>query len=156
MPESPNFRILVVCGPGCCSGCEECFGEGIGCHADPCTCYNTRRVLVFGGRDFHDSAKMEAVLRKELKRGDTVVHGGARGADALAGDVAGRVLGYKVEVHQADWHRYGKSAGPIRNQRMLDSGIDYAIGFPGGKGTDDMAGRLVKAGVRLLRVESDD
>ena len=106
-----------------------------------------RRVLVFGGRDWCDRARTEEVLRQYLWEGDTVVHGGASGADALAGDIAGRVLGLDVEVHPADWKRYGKGAGPRRNQEMLDSGLDYAIGFPGGRGTADMLGRLQRAGV---------
>lgn len=111
-----------------------------------------RRVLVFGGRDFHDADAMEKALRRHLQANDVVVHGGARGADALAGDIAGRVMGHEVEVHPADWHKHGKSAGPIRNQEMLDSGVDYAIGLPGGRGSADMAGRLKKAGVPLVEV----
>lgn len=111
-----------------------------------------RRVLIFGGRDFHDRPYMERVLRKALCPQDTVVHGGAPGADALAGDIAGRVLGHPVAVFPADWNAHGKSAGPKRNQEMLDSGIDFAIGFPGGRGTADMKQRLVKAGISLLEV----
>ena len=119
---------------------------------DPYTEATGRRVLVFGGRDFHDGAAMERALRRHLRPGDVVIHGGARGADALAGDIAGRVLGHKVEVHPADWHHHGKAAGPIRNQEMLDSGIDYAIGLPGGRGTADMANRLKRAGVPLVEL----
>ena len=112
-----------------------------------------RRVLVFGGRDYHDRAGMETVLRRELSEDDVVVHGGAPGADALAGDIAGRVLGLVVEVHPAKWSKHGRSAGPIRNQHMLDSGLDFAIGFPGGRGTADMAARLRKAAVPTLILE---
>jgi hypothetical protein len=108
------------------------------------------RVLVFGGRDYNDDLAMRLVLSGNLKPGDVVVHGGARGADALAGDVAGRVLGYPIEVHNADWNRYGRRAGPLRNQEMLDSGIDRAIEFPGGKGTADMHSRLARAGVEIV------
>jgi DnaJ-class molecular chaperone len=28
----------IECTQGCCPGCGECFGYGIGCHANPCTC----------------------------------------------------------------------------------------------------------------------
>ena len=115
-----------------------------------------RRVLVFGGRDFHDAEAMESTLRRHLQPEDVIVHGGARGADALAGDIAGRVMGHAVEVHPADLHKHGKSAGPIRNQEMLDSGIDFAIGMPGGRGTQDMAERLRKASVSFVQVEPFD
>jgi hypothetical protein len=30
---------------------------------------------------------------------------------------------------------------------MIDSGIDYAIGFPGGRGTADMLSRVVGTGI---------
>lgn len=112
-----------------------------------------RRVLVYGGRDFTDRLWMEDRLRLYLREEDVVVHGGAPGADSLAGDIAGRVLRYAVEVYNADWYHYGKKAGPIRNQEMLDSGLDYAIAFPGGRGTKDMTKRLEAAGIPILKCE---
>lgn len=112
----------------------------------------SRRVLVFGGRDYHDAVCMEKVLRQKLIDGDIVIHGGAIGADSLAGNVAGRILGYNVEVFPADWDQHGNRAGPIRNQEMLDSGVDFAIGFPGGRGTADMLSRLKKAGVPGVQI----
>jgi hypothetical protein len=110
------------------------------------------RVLVCGGRDFHDEEQMQNVLEAYLVQGDTVIHGAARGADALAGDVAGRILGYTVEVYPADWAKYGKSAGPIRNQQMLDTGPELVIAMPGGRGTADMIGRAQRAGVKVIEV----
>ena len=29
---------VIVCGPACCPGCQDCYGYGIGCHQDPCRC----------------------------------------------------------------------------------------------------------------------
>lgn len=29
---------LIVCTQGCCAGCQDCYGYGIGCHQDPCRC----------------------------------------------------------------------------------------------------------------------
>jgi hypothetical protein len=46
-------------------------------------------------------------------------HGGAKGADTIAGLIA-RELGKFVTEFPADWNRYGKGAGPIRNRQMLD------------------------------------
>ena len=110
------------------------------------------RVLVFGGRDFHDEAAMVTALLDELQEGDVVIHGGARGADALAGDVAGRLMGHEVVVFPAQWAKYGKGAGPIRNQQMLDEGKpDRAVMLPGGRGSEDMRTRCEKAGVPVAR-----
>ena len=109
-----------------------------------------KRVLVCGGRDYHNESQMILTLSAFLLPDDVIVHGGARGADSLAGDVGGRLLGHKVEVYPADWHTHGKAAGPIRNQQMLDSGIDLVIAFPGGKGTEDIVRRARKTGVEVV------
>ena len=39
-------------------------------------------------------------------------------------------MGVPVEVYPADWTRYGKPAGPIRNRQMLNEGKpDMVIAF---------------------------
>ena len=79
----------------------------------------------------------------------TIISGEAKGADTLGTDFAVcNWTGY--EGYKADWANYGKGAGHIRNQQMLDSGIDLAIEFPGGRGTADMRRRLDKAGVKVI------
>lgn len=80
-----------------------------------------------------------------------IVHGAARGADTIARLVA-EDLGLATEAHPADWKKHGKAAGPIRNQEMLDSGIDLVIAFPGGNGTADMVKRARQAGVEVVEV----
>jgi hypothetical protein len=48
----------------------------------------------------------------------------------------------------ADWEKLGRSAGPIRNQAMLDEGRpDLVVAFPGHHGTADMVRRARAAGV---------
>jgi hypothetical protein len=66
----------------------------------------------------------------------TIVHGAARGVDTMAGEAAKR-LGLDVDSHPADWKRWGKAAGMIRNRTMLDSNIDMVVGIGNGKGTND-------------------
>jgi protoporphyrinogen oxidase len=53
-----------------------------------------------------------------LPAGAVVVTGGARGLDAVAELQAARA-GLEVEVFEADWDRYGRSAGLRRNEAML-------------------------------------
>ena len=107
------------------------------------------RVLVCGGRDYDD----EDAVRAELQSLPpcTIVHGDARGADRLADRIAAEMF-IVTEPHPADWTRYGKAAGPIRNQEMLDSGINLVIAFPGGSGTADMVRRARKAGVEIREI----
>jgi len=54
------------------------------------------------------------------------------------------------QTFDAEWHRHGKRAGPIRNQRMLEEGQpDLIVAFPGGHGTADMVRRARQAGIEV-------
>lgn len=76
----------------------------------------------------------------------------AKGADELGFDWA-ISRGVVTERYRADWDKFGKSAGPIRNQQMLTKGVpDLVIAFPGGVGTADMINRAEKAGIPVKRV----
>lgn len=112
------------------------------------------RVLVCGGRDFEDETAVNNFLfRLDDERNITsIIHGGANGADSLAGETAVR-LRVPCQVFRANWKRDGKAAGPIRNQRMLDEGKpDLVVAFPGGRGTADMIRRARAAGVEVMEV----
>lgn len=93
------------------------------------------RALVCGSRVWHDPAGVRLRLAL-LPLKSTVVHGGAQGVDLMAGRLAEQ-LGHRVEVFPADWKTYGKKAGPIRNNLMLDTKPDLVIAFWDGvsKGT---------------------
>jgi len=115
------------------------------------------RIGVAGGRYFDDYTKVVNAFRlldvtATDPYGPVLVHGAAQGADSLADAIAAS-FGWSRERHPADWNRYGKAAGPIRNQEMVDSGLDVLIAFPGGRGTEDMVTRAKAAGVLVLRVE---
>lgn len=69
-----------------------------------------------------------------------IIHGKAFGADMHAAQWA---VGNRISQtgYQADWHRYGRRAGIIRNHTMFDhtfGRLDAIIGFPGGRGTAHM------------------
>ena len=106
------------------------------------------RILVCGGRDYCDQEAMKKKLTELYERhpNSTLVHGGAPGADSWSGYIGG-TLGFTVECHIAQLAQYGKAAGPMRNQEMLDSGIDLVVAFPGGRGTPDMLRRVQLTGV---------
>jgi hypothetical protein len=85
--------------------------------------------------------------------GDVVVHGDQwnnrlkRGADRMCGRAAEALGATQVPV-PAEWARYGKRAGHMRNQRMLDEHPDIAqalVFHPDlkvSKGSKDMVARL--------------
>jgi hypothetical protein len=112
------------------------------------------RVLVCGGRDFHDYDMVDRVLTACSKRWDieTIIHGAAAGADNLAGLWAHRNAVH-VESYPADWDTYKKAAGPIRNRQMLREGKpDAVIAFPGNQGTAHMISISKKAGLKVFEV----
>jgi len=63
------------------------------------------------------------------------------GADRIAAQI-GKEKGWNVRAFPAEWSKYGKSAGPIRNRQMLDTQPNCVIWFHDNlersKGTLDM------------------
>lgn len=114
------------------------------------------RVLVCGGRDLSDRGALFATLAAMHAAVPfaVLIHGAAKGADALAGEWA-ESAGVPVEAYPADWKRFRGSAGPRRNARMLAEGKpDLVVAFPGGTGTANMIGQATAAGVRVVPVPS--
>lgn len=112
------------------------------------------RVLVCGGRNYSDHAKVFAVLdRLHAEAGiDYLIEGGAKGADALAFEW-GRTHHVPGESFSADWENHGSFAGPLRNKRMIEEGKpDLVIAFPGSKGTANMVKQARKAGIEVIEI----
>lgn len=108
------------------------------------------RILVCGDRNWSDYAKIRNVLG-EYPSDSVVIHGGCRGADVIAGFVA-KELGMTVIVFKAEWNKYGLSAGPIRNKKMLDEGnpnivIAFHSDIANSKGTKNMISQSRAKGV---------
>lgn len=114
--------------------------------------------LVCGGRDFRDAGLFGEVmdlLERSLGCPALIIHGGAKGADAMAEEWANR-REIAVMAYPANWKLLGRSAGPIRNQRMLDEGQpDLVIAFPGGRGTADMVRRAHLAGTQVIEARCE-
>lgn len=80
-------------------------------------------LLIAGSRRYNNYIEMKAktdyFISNKIKEGCKIhiVSGGAKGADALAKQYA---IQNRFEYHEfpADWNRYGKSAGYIRNKQM--------------------------------------
>lgn len=119
----------------------------------------TVRIVVAGCRDYNDYDEARlfidqclTVIRKDNEI--IILSGGAVGADSL-GERYARENGFKTELYPADWKKYGRSAGPIRNRQMAEA-CDCAICFWDGKskGTESMlelANKYAKP-VRIKRI----
>jgi hypothetical protein len=111
------------------------------------------RIIVCGGRDFTDRTWLFHVLDSiRTKAGVAVIiQGGARGADRLAKQWADE-RGVPASTFRADWVKFGRKAGPIRNQHMIDEGNPtLVIAFPGGRGTADMLARAKEARIDFMQ-----
>ncbi len=114
------------------------------------------RVIIAGGRDFSDYNLLKETmdyLLSNIKEDIVVVCGMANGADTL-GERYAKERGYEVLYFPADWKKYGKAAGYIRNEEMARH-ADALVAFWDGKsrGTKSMIGlaRKYKLRVRIKR-----
>jgi predicted Rossmann-fold nucleotide-binding protein len=108
-------------------------------------------IVAGGGRDL--AWPVERIASALLQRSGSravhlLLHGGARGADQAIGRAAHQ-LGWRVQSLAAEWRRFGRCAGPIRNRQLLEQALIVAqahtfpafsasvlvIAFPGGAGT---------------------
>ncbi len=105
-----------------------------------------RYILITGSRTWTDYATIEKELDKLSVDDVTLVHGGAKGADSIA-DFIWKKKGGNTVVCVPDWNKFGKAAGPLRNEQMLlDHKISSALAFcnKGSKGTMHMVSLLNK------------
>lgn len=109
------------------------------------------KAIICGGRTYSDLEYLETSLDHCLKwwKLSVIITGGAKGADTLANQWATK-RGLRVCVLFADWDKYGKAAGMIRNKLMLEEKPDVVIAFPGGTGTENMITISRQAGVPVF------
>ena len=118
-----------------------------------------KRILICGDRNYKDWIKVQDYLNT-IPRTAIIIHGGARGADSLAGNLA-TSLKMKVIKFPAEWDKYGKAAGVLRNQQMLDDGHpDLVVYFhkdiENSKGTKDMIKRAIDTHIRTINGETGE
>ena len=93
------------------------------------------RILVFGGRDYLNYENIRDAI-EDLFCGTWIEK-----EDKAIKIFLAKAFHYtKLEDHKrvnytdypVDWEKYGKAAGPIRNQQMIDKGKpDLVVAFPG-------------------------
>lgn len=116
------------------------------------------KVLVCGDGNWNDFD----IIRQELSNfnSDTIIiHGAAKGADSISGYIADE-LGFEIKTYPAEWNKYGKAAGPIRNKKMLDERPDLVLAFhsniQSSKGTKHMIKIAKNAGVNVKVIDKSD
>lgn len=123
-------------------------------------------LILCGSRAYAHYRRVHEAVGRERGEIRVVLQGGARGADSHAKNAA--VL-HRVPWEQwdAEWNVYGRSAGMLRNERMLQRAREWQRANPGdtvevwafkddlwgrdpvtgGNGTLDMVERAAAAGV---------
>ena len=115
------------------------------------------KVLVCGDRNWtHVDSIYDYLKALSLACHITeVMHGCARGADQIAGEVA-EGLGIDVAEYPAEWDKYGKRAGMLRNRVMLDMKPDLVVAFHNNlaqsRGTKDCVNEARKRGIKVVLV----
>lgn len=102
------------------------------------------KVIIAGTRDITDEVWIHDILDKchKIDPITEVVSGRARGPDTF-GETWAKKNNIHVEPFPADWKKYGKRAGPLRNAEMAEY-ADRAMIFWDGKssGTNNMIAEM--------------
>ena len=117
------------------------------------------RFFITGSRDLIIKEDIKKVLAGLYAKGINpkkmvMVVGDAKGVDASAAKLW-QDAGFKIEIYKADWEKYDKKAGMIRNIAMLDSGVDYGYGFckNNSKGTSGMLKKALEYNIPFERFD---
>lgn len=122
------------------------------------------RVIIAGTRYFNDYSLLketsDRLLADKITAGYSIVivSGGCAGADLL-GERYAKENGYSIDRYPAEWQKYGRKAGIMRNAVMADN-ADALIAYWDGisRGTKNMIDEARKKGlaVRVKRYENPD
>lgn len=89
------------------------------------------KIAIVGSRGFNDYEILKKYINDTKQQYDyefdTVVSGGARGADSL-GERYAEEYGLEKMIFPADWKRFGKKAGFLRNVDIIKN-CDICFAF---------------------------
>lgn len=104
------------------------------------------KLAIVGSRNFNNYdlllKYMGLFLFEDI---EMIISGGAMGADSL-GERYAKYYHIPTTIYKPEWGKYGKSAGFIRNQMIVDN-CDMVLAFWGGesRGTADTIEKAKKA-----------
>lgn len=120
------------------------------------------RVIIAGSRKFNDQDLFDNSVHDALIGYDSdeleIISGGCSGADRMGEEYA-EEWDLKCTVFHADWDKYGKAAGPIRNEQMAkyaseaDEGILIAFPIGESRGTRNMIKLAKQYGLKVEVIE---
>lgn len=111
------------------------------------------RVIIAGSRTINEESIVQDAIFYSHMDITEIVSGGAKGVDKIAIVLAKR---HKIplKVFIPEWKRYGKEAGPIRNQIMAQYAQGLIAVWDGqSKGTRDMINQATRCGLKVYVYE---
>jgi len=106
------------------------------------------KIAVVGSREFKDLFFIEDILDGLFEHDNQLITGGAKGVDKYAENFVKTLHFYEYEpiILLPDWDKYGKKAGFLRNQQIVNQ-ADIIIAFWDGKskGTKHSIDLAIKA-----------
>lgn len=124
------------------------------------------RIIICGGRHFKDYDRLESTMNEVMSKiapwRDVIeiVSGHCEGADQL-GELYAKNHNLPCKVFPAQWKKFGKAAGPIRNSEMVkyasEAEMPVVVAFrsPRTKGTNDTVKKATKQGFKVFVVDYD-
>ena len=115
-----------------------------------------KRVVIGGCRDYADYAffklRIDEILQNE-KAEIIIISGHCSGVD-LMGERYAAENGFKVEIFLPEWKKYGRAAGPIRNEKMVEH-ADLVIAFWNGKskGTKSLINYAKSSNKEIIKID---
>lgn len=105
------------------------------------------KLAIVGSRNFTDYKELSRIIGKVKGDITLIISGGARGADTLAERYA-KEKAIPYLIFPADWNEYGKKAGILRNQDIVDN-AEAMVAFlaPESRGTRDSIKRAQAKGI---------
>lgn len=114
------------------------------------------RIIIAGSRNVTEHEVRNALDKCSwIGFASAIVSGGARGADKYGENWAEEQL---INIHRypADWEKYGKRAGPLRNQLMSENAEGLIAIWDGkSRGTCNMIELAKTRGLRVLILRTD-
>ncbi len=111
-------------------------------------------VVIGGYRNFNDYETLKVFVDASIAQLNeteiTILSGHCKGVDLMAEQYA-MERNYGLEIFPAEWKKYGRAAGPIRNKQMVEkANVVIAFVCERAKGTKNLISHAKELGKRLF------
>ena len=110
------------------------------------------RIIISGSRNFNDYELLKSTMNHLLSKIEeqiVVISGRCRGTDTL-GERYAQEKGYQIDYFPAEWSKFGRSAGPRRNEQMARNANALVAFWDGvSPGTKNMIALAKRYGLKI-------